>query len=156
MSGIIKCGENPFMEAAVKEKNTGKKYEHLHFHFQYCIYESFYPLNLSWITLHAAYKPPEVLVTKKSLCFSCRKELREQLKRQMEEKCVALKLQLASKVKEAENIREVDRLALSSEREQRIQHSKAMTAYRDENKRVPSHTYIIYLPLMLLCLYRLQ
>lgn len=84
----------------------------------------------------------------KEKSFSCRKELREQLKRQIEEKCVALKLQLASKVKEAEYIREVDRLALSSEREQRIQHRKAMTAYRDENKRVKSHTCIIY-PLLM-------
>uniref|UniRef100_A0A3Q3NI15 Uncharacterized LOC113146020 n=1 Tax=Mastacembelus armatus TaxID=205130 RepID=A0A3Q3NI15_9TELE len=65
-----------------------------------------------------------------------RKELREQLKRQIEEKCAALHLQLATKVKEAECICEVDRLALSSEREQRIQHWKAMTAYRDENKRL--------------------
>ncbi|KAG8002571.1 hypothetical protein GBF38_015036 [Nibea albiflora] len=65
-----------------------------------------------------------------------RKELREQLKRQMEEKGVALKLQLACKVKEAEYVQKVDRLALSSDKEQRIQHSKAMTAYRDENKRV--------------------
>lgn len=70
------------------------------------------------------------------------------MKRQIEEKCVALKLQLASKVKEAEYACEVDRLALSSEREQRIQHSKAMLAYRDENKKVQSHTYIIY-PLLL-------
>lgn len=77
--------------------------------------------------------------------------MREQLKRQMEEKCAALKLQLASKVKEAEYVREVDRLALSSDREQSIRHSKAMTAYRDENKRVQSHTYIMYSPLMLLC-----
>ncbi|XP_047448936.1 uncharacterized protein LOC125012812 isoform X2 [Mugil cephalus] len=65
-----------------------------------------------------------------------RKELRDQLKRQMDEKCVTLKLQLACKAKDAEYVREVDRLALSSEREQRIQHSKAMTAYRDENKRL--------------------
>ncbi|KAK2851603.1 hypothetical protein Q5P01_007879 [Channa striata] len=65
-----------------------------------------------------------------------RKELRDQLKRQIEEKCLALKLQLANKGKEAEYICEVDRLALSTEREQRIQHSKAMTAYRDENKRL--------------------
>lgn len=72
----------------------------------------------------------------KEKSLSCRKELREQLKKQMEEKCIALKLQLASKVKEAEHNREVDHLALSSDREQRIQHSKAMTAYRDENKRV--------------------
>ncbi|XP_035512410.1 uncharacterized protein LOC118324270 isoform X2 [Morone saxatilis] len=70
-----------------------------------------------------------------------RKELREQLKKQMEEKCVALKLQLASKVKEAEHIREVDHLALSSDREQRIQHSKAMTAYRDENKRLMEQSW---------------
>lgn len=77
--------------------------------------------------------------------------MREQLKRQIEEKCAAPKLQLASKVKEAEYVREVDRLALSSDREQRIRHSKAMTAYRDENKRVQSHTCIMYSLLMLLC-----
>ncbi|XP_026224365.1 uncharacterized protein LOC113167752 isoform X2 [Anabas testudineus] len=65
-----------------------------------------------------------------------RKDLREQLMRQIEEKCVALKMQLSSKLKEAEYVCEVDRLALSSEREQRIQHSRAMTAYRDENKRL--------------------
>uniref|UniRef100_A0A8D3DGM0 Uncharacterized protein n=2 Tax=Scophthalmus maximus TaxID=52904 RepID=A0A8D3DGM0_SCOMX len=70
-----------------------------------------------------------------------RKELREQLKRQMEEKCVALKLQLASRVKEAECVCEVDRLALSSDREQRIQHSKVMTAYRDENKRLMEQSW---------------
>lgn len=75
-----------------------------------------------------------------SCSLSCRKELREQLKRQIEEKCAAPKLQLASKVKEAECVREVDRLALSSDREQRIRHSKAMTAYRDENKRVLPHS----------------
>ncbi len=82
---------------------------------------------------------------------SYRKELREQLKRQMEEKCVARKLQLVSKVKEAEYFREVDCLALSSDREQRMQHRKAMTAYRDENKRVKSHTCIMYPLPMLLC-----
>uniref|UniRef100_A0A3Q3KME6 Uncharacterized protein n=2 Tax=Monopterus albus TaxID=43700 RepID=A0A3Q3KME6_MONAL len=70
-----------------------------------------------------------------------RKELREQLQRQIEEKYAALKLQLASKVKEAEYVREVDRLALSTEREQRIQHSKAMTAYRDENKRLMEESW---------------
>ncbi|XP_067448736.1 uncharacterized protein [Thunnus thynnus] len=70
-----------------------------------------------------------------------RKELREQLKRQIEDKCVALKLQLASKVKEAEYACEVDRLALSSEREQRIQHSKAMLAYRDENKKLMEQSW---------------
>ncbi|XP_056241810.1 uncharacterized protein LOC130175383 isoform X1 [Seriola aureovittata] len=70
-----------------------------------------------------------------------RKELRDQLKRQIEEKCVSLKLQLASKVKEAEFVREVDRLALSNEREQRIQHKKAMTAYRDENKKLMEQSW---------------
>ncbi|XP_008286437.1 uncharacterized protein LOC103362980 isoform X4 [Stegastes partitus] len=70
-----------------------------------------------------------------------RKELREHLKRQIEEKCAALKLQLSGKVKEAEYLREVDRLALSSEREQRIQHSRAMAAYRDENKRLMEQSW---------------
>nr|XP_043895268.1 uncharacterized protein LOC122777842 isoform X2 [Solea senegalensis] len=65
-----------------------------------------------------------------------RKEVREQLKRQMEEKSVALKLQLATKFKETAFAREVDRLAVSSDREKRMQHSKAMMIYRDENKRL--------------------
>ncbi|XP_005448755.1 uncharacterized protein LOC102076950 isoform X1 [Oreochromis niloticus] len=82
-----------------------------------------------------------------------RKELREQLKRQIEEKCAAIKLQLANKIKEAETLREADRLDLASEREQRIQHSKAMAVYRDENKRVQPLTYIIYPLLMLLWLW---
>ena len=69
----------------------------------------------------------------------------------MEEKCATLKLQLAGKAKEAEYVCEVDRLALSGDREQTIQHRKAMTAYRDENKRVHSHTCIMYPLLMLLC-----
>ncbi|XP_034446916.1 uncharacterized protein LOC117764891 isoform X3 [Hippoglossus hippoglossus] len=64
-----------------------------------------------------------------------RRELLEQLKRQMEEKRVALKLQLVGKVKESEYLCEVDRRALSSDREQRIQHSRAMTVFRDENKK---------------------
>ncbi|XP_059189071.1 uncharacterized protein LOC131971580 [Centropristis striata] len=70
-----------------------------------------------------------------------RKELREQLKRQIEDKCVALKLQLAGKAKEAEYLQEVDRFDLSSEKELRIQHSKAMTAYRDENKRLMEQSW---------------
>ncbi|XP_072223463.1 uncharacterized protein [Leuresthes tenuis] len=70
-----------------------------------------------------------------------RKELRVQLKRQMEEKCSALKLQLAGKAKEAEDLREVVCLALSGEREQRLQHSKAMTAFRDENKRLMEQSW---------------
>lgn len=61
----------------------------------------------------------------------------------MEEKCAELKRHLASKAKEAEFAREVDRHALSGDREQRIQHSKAMTVYRDENKRV-SDPFIHY------------
>ncbi|XP_029975569.1 trichohyalin-like [Salarias fasciatus] len=70
-----------------------------------------------------------------------RKELREQLKRQIEEKCTALKQQLSTRVQEAEHLQEVDRLALSSEREQRIRHSKAMSAYRDENKRLMEQSW---------------
>ncbi|CAN9515409.1 unnamed protein product [Ophioblennius macclurei] len=70
-----------------------------------------------------------------------RKELREQLKWQIEEKCAALKLQLSAGAKETEHLQEVDRLALSSEREQRIQHSKAMSAYRDENKRLMEQSW---------------
>ncbi|KAM8755508.1 uncharacterized protein AB9X84_011942 isoform 1-T1 [Acanthopagrus schlegelii] len=70
-----------------------------------------------------------------------RKELRDHLKRQMEEKCATLKLQLAGKVKEAEYVCEVDRLALSGDREQTIQHRKAMTAYRDENKRLMEQSW---------------
>uniref|UniRef100_A0A1A7YU69 Uncharacterized protein n=1 Tax=Iconisemion striatum TaxID=60296 RepID=A0A1A7YU69_9TELE len=70
-----------------------------------------------------------------------RKEIREQLKRQMEEKSAEVKLQRVSKSNDAEHLLEVDRLALSSERQQRIQHSKAMTAYRDENKRLMEQSW---------------
>lgn len=66
--------------------------------------------------------------------------MREHLKKQIEDKGVALKLQSADGAKETEFLCEVDRQALSSEREQRIQHRQAMTAYRDENKRVHSYT----------------
>uniref|UniRef100_A0A1A8BE70 Uncharacterized protein n=2 Tax=Nothobranchius kadleci TaxID=1051664 RepID=A0A1A8BE70_NOTKA len=82
-------------------------------------------------------------------CFICRKEIRKLLKRQMEEKSAQVKLQRISKANEAEHLLEVDRLALSSEKQQRIQHSKALTAYRDENKRVQPHIYIMHLKLML-------
>ncbi|KAM4610146.1 uncharacterized protein ACJ7VT_013451 [Polymixia lowei] len=70
-----------------------------------------------------------------------RKELREHLKRQIEEKRAGLKLQLASKVQESEYLREVDRLAVSGEREERIQHSRAMTLYRDENKKLMEQSW---------------
>ncbi|KAF7664859.1 hypothetical protein LDENG_00161730 [Lucifuga dentata] len=70
-----------------------------------------------------------------------RKELREQLKRQIEEKYVTLRLQVAHKAKEAEYVRDVDHFALSKDREERIKHSKAMTAYRDENKRLMEQSW---------------
>nr|XP_046199106.1 uncharacterized protein LOC124031650 isoform X3 [Oncorhynchus gorbuscha]XP_046199107.1 uncharacterized protein LOC124031650 isoform X3 [Oncorhynchus gorbuscha]XP_046199197.1 uncharacterized protein LOC124031681 isoform X3 [Oncorhynchus gorbuscha] len=65
-----------------------------------------------------------------------RSEVRQQLKRQMEEKRAGLMLKLTSKAEEAEFLQEVDRLALSSEKQQRIQHSRAMSHYRDENKKL--------------------
>nr|XP_029519755.1 uncharacterized protein LOC115131856 isoform X3 [Oncorhynchus nerka] len=55
-----------------------------------------------------------------------RSEVRQQLKRQMEEKRAGLMLKLTSKAEEAEFLQEVDRLALSSEKQQRIQHSTEM------------------------------
>ena len=69
-------------------------------------------------------------------CAFTRKEIREQLKRQIEEKGVGLRLQLASKVKEADYMREEDRRDVTRAREERIKHSRAMTLYRDENKKV--------------------
>ncbi|XP_055079189.1 uncharacterized protein LOC129456410 [Periophthalmus magnuspinnatus] len=65
-----------------------------------------------------------------------RKDIRNHLKKQMEDKCVALKLQFTNRAKEAEYLCEMDRLALSKEKEQRILHRAAMTAFRDENKRL--------------------
>ncbi|XP_061625418.1 uncharacterized protein LOC133476274 isoform X2 [Phyllopteryx taeniolatus] len=65
-----------------------------------------------------------------------RRDLCEQLKKQMEEKSVPLKLRLASRAKEAEYLRQVDRLALSAQREQKQRHDKAMATYRDANKRL--------------------
>ncbi|XP_013871368.1 uncharacterized protein D1044.6 isoform X2 [Austrofundulus limnaeus] len=70
-----------------------------------------------------------------------RKEIREQLKRQMEEKSAELKLQRLSEAKESQYLREVDHLALFRDREKKIQHSKAMTAYRDENKRLMEQSW---------------
>lgn len=73
--------------------------------------------------------------------FSCRKELREHLKRQMAEKCAELKMHLTNKVNEADYMREVDRSDLSRDKERRVQHKKAMTVFRDENKRVRTDTH---------------
>ncbi|XP_061590800.1 uncharacterized protein LOC133456339 [Cololabis saira] len=70
-----------------------------------------------------------------------KRALREDLKRQIDEKRVALKLQLANKTKEAEYLREVDCLALSSEREQWIRHRKGMTTYRDVNKTLMEQSW---------------
>uniref|UniRef100_A0A8C6PLN4 Uncharacterized protein n=1 Tax=Nothobranchius furzeri TaxID=105023 RepID=A0A8C6PLN4_NOTFU len=70
-----------------------------------------------------------------------RKEIRKLLKRQMEEKSAQVKLQRISKANEAEHLLEVDRLALSSEKQQNIQHSKALTAYRHENKRLMERSW---------------
>lgn len=123
------------MEPAVREKSTGK------------IVEDAIDLFISKNNNNCFWQ------RKAALFYLRRKELREQLKRQIEEKCAAIKLQLANKIKEAETLREADRLDLASEREQRIQHSKAMAVYRDENKRVQPHTYIIYPLLMLLWLW---
>lgn len=64
----------------------------------------------------------------------------------MAEKCAGLKMHLTNKVKEADSMREVDRSDLSRDKERRVHHRKAMTVFRDENKRVPIHTC---LPLML-------
>ncbi|KAK7884867.1 hypothetical protein WMY93_027990 [Mugilogobius chulae] len=65
-----------------------------------------------------------------------RKDIRNHLKKQMEDKCVALKLQFTNRAKESEYLCEMDRLDLSKEKEQKILHREAMTAYRDENKRL--------------------
>ena len=69
-------------------------------------------------------------------CPFTRKEIREQLKRQIEEKGVGLRLQLASKVKEADYMREEHHRTVTRDREERIKHSRAMMLYRDENKKV--------------------
>lgn len=74
--------------------------------------------------------------------FSCRKELREHLKRQMAEKCAEVKMHLTNRVKEADYLREVDRSDLSREKQRRVQHRKAMTAFRDENKKVQTDTHV--------------
>ncbi|KAM9828962.1 uncharacterized protein ACBT44_002727 [Syngnathus typhle] len=65
-----------------------------------------------------------------------RRDLREHLKRQMEEKRIPLSLRLSGRAKEGEDLREVDRLARSTELQQRLQHRKAMAAYRDDNKKL--------------------
>uniref|UniRef100_A0A8C6TJE1 Uncharacterized protein n=1 Tax=Neogobius melanostomus TaxID=47308 RepID=A0A8C6TJE1_9GOBI len=65
-----------------------------------------------------------------------RKEIRDHLKKQIEEKCIALKLQFTNRAKDTEYLCEMDRQHLSKEKEQRILHRQAMTAYRDENKKL--------------------
>lgn len=131
--GITKRGGNPFTELPAREKSTGKK-NSLTLTSD-CLPSS---AQLFWVWFCCCWLFSGVF------CPSCRKDLLEQLKRQMEEKCAALKLQLATKAEEARFLRESDRLALSGDREQRVRHKKAMTAYRDENKRVraPPHTHI--------------
>lgn len=119
VTGVIRCGEKFFMEPPVREKSTGKT-----------------DLSLSFIS----WSVKALYFVLKLLCF-CRKEIREQLKRQMEEKSAELKLQRLSSAKESQYLREVDHLAQLRDREEKIQHSKAMTAYRDENKRVRSFTH---------------
>lgn len=58
----------------------------------------------------------------------------------MEEKSAELKLQRLSQAEESQHLRQVDHLALLRDREEKIQHNKAMTAYRDENKQVQFFT----------------
>ncbi|KAJ8016164.1 hypothetical protein DPEC_G00004350 [Dallia pectoralis] len=70
-----------------------------------------------------------------------KEDIRLQLKRQMEEKRAELMRQLASKVEEAEFLQEVDRLALSRARQQRIQYLREMSHYRDENKRLMEQSW---------------
>ena len=69
-------------------------------------------------------------------CPFTRKEIREQLKKQIEEKGVRSRLQLASKVMEADYMRDEERRAVTRDREECIKHNRAMTLYRDENKKV--------------------
>lgn len=116
MSGFTKCGKSRSTEAAVKKKNTGKKKKK----------------NLE--TKQTSSQSDD------STPPPGRKDLREQLKRQMEEKSVSLQLQLSGRVREAAFARQVDLTALSRDREHRVEHSKAMTVYRDVNKRVRTHT----------------
>ncbi|KAG7267999.1 hypothetical protein CRUP_022436, partial [Coryphaenoides rupestris] len=75
----------------------------------------------------------------RSLCMQRRehyaKEIREVLKRQMEEKGAGLRLQRLSRAKESAFVREEDHLALSRDRDERVQHRRAMMLYRDENKK---------------------
>lgn len=127
--GITKRGGNPFMEVAAREKSTGKKNSFTLGSDRLKAFSFFMRLlssaQLCWVCFCWW-----------CFCASCRKDLLEQLKRQMEEKCDALKLQLATKAAEAQFLRQSDHLALSGDAEQRQRHKEAMTAYRDENKRV--------------------
>ncbi|XP_066556294.1 differentially expressed in FDCP 6-like [Amia ocellicauda] len=65
-----------------------------------------------------------------------RKEVRELLKRQMLEKWEEQRHRLANRVQEAEPMFEADRLALSREMEQNRSRARALSHYRDENKRL--------------------
>ncbi|KAJ3586510.1 hypothetical protein NHX12_012908 [Muraenolepis orangiensis] len=81
----------------------------------------------------------------RSLCMQRKeyqtREIREQLKRQMEEKGLGVRLRLASRVMESDRLRLEDHLALSRDGEERLKHSRAMTLYRDENKKLMEQTW---------------
>ncbi|KAL1021515.1 hypothetical protein UPYG_G00014240 [Umbra pygmaea] len=68
-------------------------------------------------------------------------DVRQQLKRQMEEKREEHMHQLASRAEEAEFLQEVGRMALSRERQQMIQYRQAMSYYRDENKKLMEQSW---------------
>lgn len=125
-SDVIKCGEAPFMGLQVREKSTGHDSPPPN-------EETIFVFIISNIISFICNKK---LSSRQLCCFSHRKEIREQLKGQMAEKCAELKMHLTNKVKEADNMREVDRCDLSRDRDRWIQHRKAMTVFRDENKRV--------------------
>lgn len=62
--------------------------------------------------------------------------MRALLKRQIREKWEGQRQALASRMREVEAVREADRLVLNQDLEQNRTRARALTVFRDENKRV--------------------
>ncbi|RXM91993.1 hypothetical protein EOD39_20600 [Acipenser ruthenus] len=70
-----------------------------------------------------------------------RQEVRALLKRQIREKWEGQRQALASRMREVEAVREADRLVLNQDLEQNRIRARALTVFRDENKRLMEQSW---------------
>ncbi|KAK6480824.1 hypothetical protein HHUSO_G18620 [Huso huso] len=70
-----------------------------------------------------------------------RQEVRALLKRQIREKWEGQRQALASRMREVEAVREADRLVLNQDLEQNRTRARALTVFRDENKRLMEQSW---------------